>query len=358
MRIGLGFDLESYRSHSYLRGISNYLREHRGWSTQLVEPTARNVAEFLSGKPDGFLTATADDVLLELLEHAGVATVVLGERTLRQLGQVLVDESEIGGIAVEHFTTRGYRHFGYVGSDSALSSGREHAFGLAVERAGFCYEKFGLRSLATCRKPVGLLCESDAVALAVSERCRLAKLEVPQAVAILGVGDHESVCGLGEPPISSVQLPFERTGYEAATLLGHSLDNQQKPTQTILLPPTRVVNRSSTDAVAVGDRLVGHAMELMRSHLAGPVGILEVCRKLKCSRRMLERRFSASTGFTPAQAWARFRVEEAQRLLVDTDLSVETIATRTGFGDGRRVTLALRRATGRTPSALRRSLLC
>jgi len=329
----------------------------------------------LSGKPDGFLTATADDVLLELLEHAGVATVVLGERTERQLGQVLIDESQIGGIAVEHFTTRGYRHFAYVGSDSALSRARGCAFLLAVERVGLSSEEFGigacaassgahpqsealLRSLATCRKPVGLLCESDAVALAVSERCQLAKLEVPRSVAILGVGDHESVCGLGEPPISSVQLPFERTGYEAATLLGHSLDNQQKPTQTILLPPTRVVNRSSTDAVAVGDRLVGHAMELMRSHLTGPVGILEVCRKLKCSRRMLERRFSASTGFTPAQAWARFRIEEAQRLLVDTDLSVETIATRTGFGDGRRVTLALRRATGRTPSALRRSLLC
>jgi len=115
------------------------------------------------------------------------------------------------------------------------------------------------------------------------------------------------------------------------------------------------VNRRSTDAVAASDKLVAHGLSLMRTHISSELGIDDICGALKCSRRSLERRFHAGTGMSPAQAWQRFRVEEAERLLADTDLSVETIAERTGLGDGRQVAAAVRKATGLTPMKFRRN---
>jgi transcriptional regulator GlxA family with amidase domain len=73
------------------------------------------------------------------------------------------------------------------------------------------------------------------------------------------------------------------------------------------------------------------------------------------SPRTFARRFREETGTTPLQWLLRQRVLEARRLLEDSDLPVEAVAWRAGFGTAASLRDHFRRATATTPSAYRRS---
>jgi transcriptional regulator GlxA family with amidase domain len=50
------------------------------------------------------------------------------------------------------------------------------------------------------------------------------------------------------------------------------------------------------------------------------------------SERSFVRRYHAATGFTPARAVERMRVEAAQQLLLGASMSIKRIMQRCGFG--------------------------
>lgn len=373
VRIALGFYSHSGYSESNLRGIAAFVRPNRAWTFDLIGPSLAGTERLLARKPDGILLGVSDDTVLELVERSRVPAVCTGAPSTRNISQVGNDEVLVGQLAAQHFITRGFRRFAYVARTGTHPDARLLAFEAHLAALGFdCAVFEGTRGsdptqslaeddpalsnwLQTLSKPVGLFCMFDHQAWIVAEHCRRARIGVPNDIAILGVDNHETTCLLADPPLSSIQTASERIGYEAAALLERLMAAPGASREVICVPPVRVVNRRSTDAVAASDHLVGHAMSLMRKELSSPRTIESICDELKCSRRSLERRFHTCTGMTPAQTWGRFRVEEAQRLLADTDLSVEAIATATGFGDGRQVAVAIRKATGLTPTLFRRN---
>ena len=73
------------------------------------------------------------------------------------------------------------------------------------------------------------------------------------------------------------------------------------------------------------------------------------------SPRTFARRFREETGTTPLQWLLAQRVLEARRLLEESDLPVETVAWRCGFGTAASLREHFRRATATTPTAYRRS---
>ncbi|WP_229745154.1 GlxA family transcriptional regulator [Sediminivirga luteola] len=72
------------------------------------------------------------------------------------------------------------------------------------------------------------------------------------------------------------------------------------------------------------------------------------------SVRTFNRRFQAETGLSPAAWLSRQRVRRAQELLETTDLPVDAIAVRTGFGTGAALRKQFRAVAGTTPSDHRR----
>ena len=73
------------------------------------------------------------------------------------------------------------------------------------------------------------------------------------------------------------------------------------------------------------------------------------------SPRTFARRFREETGTTPLQWLLAQRVLEARRLLEESDLPVEDVAWRSGFGTAASLRDHFRRATETTPTAYRRS---
>jgi transcriptional regulator GlxA family with amidase domain len=89
--------------------------------------------------------------------------------------------------------------------------------------------------------------------------------------------------------------------------------------------------------------------------LAEPLDVAAMSRHAGVSPRTFARRFREETGTTPLQWLLAQRVLEARRLLEESDLPVETVAWRVGFGTAASLRDHFRRATATTPTAYRGS---
>jgi transcriptional regulator GlxA family with amidase domain len=92
-----------------------------------------------------------------------------------------------------------------------------------------------------------------------------------------------------------------------------------------------------------------------RENLRNPLTVDELAGRAGMSERNFARAFANETGFTPAKAIERLRVEAARALLDSQPLQVEDVALETGFGDQERMRRAFIRAFGQPPQALRRA---
>jgi len=104
---------------------------------------------------------------------------------------------------------------------------------------------------------------------------------------------------------------------------------------------------------------VGGSLEPTRrwacDRLEQPLEVVTLARHAGVSPRTFARRFREETGTTPLQWLLARRVLEARRLLEETDIPVEEVAGRTGFGTAASLREHFRRATATTPTAYRRS---
>ncbi|GAA3158076.1 GlxA family transcriptional regulator [Nonomuraea roseoviolacea] len=91
------------------------------------------------------------------------------------------------------------------------------------------------------------------------------------------------------------------------------------------------------------------------SRLAEPLQLADLARHAGMSRRTFTRRFREEVGMSPGQWLTRQRVELARRLLETSDLPMEGVAGRAGFGTAASFRRHLHAALGVSPHAYRRT---
>lgn len=90
-------------------------------------------------------------------------------------------------------------------------------------------------------------------------------------------------------------------------------------------------------------------------HLDAPLEVVHLAAHANVSPRTFARRFAEEVGTTPARWIAEQRVALALELLETTDLAVDQIAWRVGFGNAATLRARLRAIADTTPSAYRRA---
>ena len=103
-----------------------------------------------------------------------------------------------------------------------------------------------------------------------------------------------------------------------------------------------------------GGRSLAALRSWARARLHEPLDVAALSRQASMSPRTFARRFRQETGTTPAQWLLDQRTQAAQSLLEGTELSVEEVATRAGFGSAAVLRTRTGRRLGTTPSAYRR----
>jgi len=321
---------------------------------------AREVARLA---PDGIIAYVADRWLLDVAARLSVPLV---DTALWELGvtmTVSVNNAAVGRLAAEHLRQAGFRHFGYCGVKGRIASEqRRAAFASALQLqslASFAEPVTEGESrleplmqwLKRLPKPAGLLVFDDKLGERVLTACRWAGLSVPEAVAVLGIGDDELMCEVSWPTLSSIRLPTQRLGFDAAGMIANAMTGRKikEPHQTI--EPVGVVARGSTDVVAVNDSLVRSAIQLIRAQAGRVIGVEQVAQSLQVSRRTLDRRFEVLLGRTAHEELVRIRMHRARSLLADGSASVAEIAGRCGYSTAASFSRAFHQHSGRWPSA-------
>lgn len=100
--------------------------------------------------------------------------------------------------------------------------------------------------------------------------------------------------------------------------------------------------------------LVAAAVGEMREHYAEVYGVEELADRLEVSKGHLIRTFSASMGISPGRYLTAIRVENAKRLLLQDNYTLDMIAGLCGFSDANYLCKVFKNRTGETPAAWRR----
>ncbi len=170
---------------------------------------------------------------------------------------------------------------------------------------------------------------------------------------MIGVDNDAALCELCTPPLTSIVPDTRQTGYEAASILNRMMRGEKVAGAAKRIAPLRVHERLSTDTVAVDDPDVRIALQFIRQNATIGINVSDVMRQLTISRRVLESRFQHVIGHTPHREIERVRIKRVKQLLIDTTLSIEAIANRTGFSHPDYLSVAFKRATELTPGEYR-----
>ena len=104
-----------------------------------------------------------------------------------------------------------------------------------------------------------------------------------------------------------------------------------------------------------GDEGTGPARAWVLDHLDEPVTLTSLAARAGMSVRTFTRRFREETGETAGTWLLRVRVDHARHLLETTDLPVDRVAERSGFGTAASLRQHLTAAVGMPPLAYRRT---
>jgi AraC family transcriptional regulator len=109
--------------------------------------------------------------------------------------------------------------------------------------------------------------------------------------------------------------------------------------------------------VGLVDRRIRRAVELMHAHMDRDLPLEEIAAAAYLSPFHFARLFKKLTGASPHAYLATLRVERAQRLLAETDLSIAEVSARVGYSSSSHFTKAFRQARGLTPTAFRSAVI-
>lgn len=334
-----------------LYGIARYTRLHEPCVFyREVGGLEKTLPELKGWNPDGIIMRTSPGKEKQILAM-GVPVIFVVHLSGRKkhIPSIITDGDAIGCIAFGHLLERGFCHFGFCGlADMHWSQERSSAFSRRVEQAGHaCYQynpsqSPKLRSwkneqirlaewLKSLPKPIGIMTCNDDRGQHLAEACKLAGFQVPDEVAIIGVDNDDLVCDLSDPPLTSIALNTEEAGYRAAELLHSLMQGEKMVGQRIMVKPTHVVTRQSTDKLAIDDPDVAEAIRYIRRNARMPLQVNDVVSEVALSRRVLEKRFRSTLQRSIYQEIRRVRVDQAVKLLMETEMSISDIALALGF---------------------------
>ncbi len=303
--------------------------------------------------------------------------------------QVISDEAACGRLAAEFFLDRGFVHFAFVGPPpgqdytDAVERGFRDGLGIgepggggrtcstfphppASDRLHLGTERNRfLDWLSGLPKPVALVAWTTNIAHEIVCLCRdvdrlaargsaaAADLRVPDRVAVLAIEFDPLLSALAPIPLAYIDQSPRQVGRRAAELLDEMMRGAPPPERPVLIPPRRVAERLSVDALLQDDPDVRRAIAWIRANLGEPIDAAAAARAVGLSRATLERRFKQALGSSPAREIRRSKLSLARHLLGESGMTIAEVAARTGYHHTETFSRFFKRESGQPPGAFR-----
>jgi LacI family transcriptional regulator len=316
----------------------------------------------------------AGDDLADFVSQAQKPTVDFSfRRPELKFTRVLENTTQTARLVVDHFLSRGFRHFlFYSDVHNWVYDERGNAFLAHLKLAGrtatwlrwhesskFCSDhKAWIRKCAWLAhemkrvpKPVGVFAASDGLALEVLETCKAAGITVPEEVSIVGAGNSLLGVDAMRTPISSVDVNFEMVGYQGAAMLDQLMQRKPAPQYPVRVSPFRLIVRKSSDLIAVKHPGVAKSLRFMWDHYHEPITVDDLATAASMSLRNYYHVFVDNVGRPPGSEMQRIRIERAKRLLLESNDKIKVISQMCGYTNANSFWVAFKRSVGMPPTA-------
>ena len=368
-----------------LLGIASYVKSNESWALCPFELEEESLSKKIQDQCIG--TIIIDNGELDEEEKLNITqsapTVVIGgEETDMIPGVFRTDDHAIATIAANTFLDRGFETLGFAGA-MAYSEvrARYQSYSAELEKhniSPFVFSSnYHLGSTRSLRKkedsptrrrltewitdlpsPIGIFAADDVMAFEVFQAAIRVGKRIPEDLALLGVNDDEFLCRITNPSMSSIRLPFERMGFDAAKLISKMVKHGNSfELKGNVYQPIGLIARESIKTVVVEDEIVRGALLYIQENYMNLINVEDILHELGVSRSLLERRFRDAMGVTPLVELRRYRIEKARALLSDTNESIHDMGKRCGFASAIRFTTVFKEQVGMTPTEFRKRML-
>lgn len=366
-----------------LRGIARYSKDNGPWTFCRMPAYYRDtigidgiLAWAKEWKADGIIGQFYNNDEVRRFKKANIPLIAQDyKERLQDVPNITGAYKEAGRMAAEYFLKKGFKNFAFYGFKNIVWS-RERAEGFKgrVKEAGYdvhLYERMDshatdlwhykpstlTRWLKSLPKPVALMTCDDNLGNHITEASRQIKIKIPDEIAVLGVDNDEMLCDLSDPPLSSIDLDTEKCGYETARLMHKMIEQGNGEFEDIVVQPTQVVSRMSTDIFASADKYIVDALKYIHENLDKNLKVNQVLKEVPMSRRSLEKRFVMTTGYPVYEYIYNKRIERFTQKLLETDMTIFEIALDLGLSDSKNIARQFKQLKGLTPVAYRKKFM-
>ncbi|HEY1787983.1 MAG TPA: substrate-binding domain-containing protein [Verrucomicrobiae bacterium] len=362
----------------FFNGVNDYASKHKWILTACpVNPESSDdfpleLSRLKSWQVDGIIVHANNLKQLKWLHKWRIPAVNIGEDLdfNCQIPRLALNNRRIGQLAAEHLIGLGLKNLAYHGvqgrkySEERLMGFKQTAQEANLEirsfllphmtRDAFWNERYEpiKRWLKALPLPIGLFAVHDYRALIILTCCHEIGLRVPEDVAVIGSDNNLMVCEFTNPTLTSVCINAYRMGYESGRLLDRAMQKETPPTEPVLIDPSEVRARASTDVLHSDDPTVKGAIQFMQQNYSKSFTMDAVADAVNVSRRLLEMRFRAERKTSPAIFLINLRLQKAKTMLTDRlRKPIEEIARACGFGTGKNLRAAFRRLLNASPNS-------
>ena len=124
--------------------------------------------------------------------------------------------------------------------------------------------------------------------------------------------------------------------------------------QFVLICPTHVVSRQSTDTLAVTDKQIADAIYFIRDNFKTLIQVEDVAAAARLSKRTLQRKFRDIMGYSVHDEIKNTQTEYIAQLLRDANMSISQIAISMGFSGPEHISRLFQKAKGMNASQYRK----
>ncbi len=366
-RITLLFNANKTYDRQVIEGVGEYLQASQcSWDVFLEEEFVTHLDNFKAWQGDGVIADFDNPEIRQLLADSNIPVVGVGgsysnKEDYPNVPYVATDNEALVELAFQHLKEKGIENFAFYGTphdneNKRWASEREAAFLKIVNREGYSGSvyrgnetspqtwQYDMNRLADWLQrlptPTGIIAVTDSRArhlLQVSEQLNLL---VPEKVAVIGIDNEELARFLTRVSLSSVGQGCKEMGYRAAKIL-HKLveknhqNEDQPPVATelprILIPPTKIYERQSTDFQALRDPYVIQAMHFIRQNACKGIKVDQVLSYVGISRSNMEVRFKEERGHSIHQEIHNSKLKRACDLLKNSSLPIVEISELCGY---------------------------
>ena len=371
LKIGLMLNPSIGYERGIARGIAKYSNLYGPWSFYSIPGKVREtLPHWPNWDIDGIFMTDKYDVEFVLAKKIPCISVLVREE-IEGVPNIVPNNEEVGFLGAHYFIERGFKHFVFCAEEGVKwAEQRYESFRRKVEEKGLKVSRFNvhddkiaiserlelIENIKSLPKPLAVLAANDRCGRQVVDMCRQANISVPEEVSVLGVDNDDFICGLANPPLSSIIFNTENAGYDAAQRLDLMIEGKgvHADNSNIVVQPVEIFQRQSTSLSAIEDSIVAEAINFISRNEKRPIQISDVSDHTGVSPKILQKKFKQILGRSVHNEIRRAHADYIAKLLLETNLTVSEIAYSMGYTCDNHMSRFFQKAKGVTITQYRR----